>query len=136
PAWLKHAVDYLEDVEAGESWADLLEIWQELECSMGYPDGKTDVYSQKRLSAKGRPEELSRWINGGRNYDKLPIPDPLAPYVTRWKGWWQKMQPKPRRDSDVWPLPQTAPDNDDHWEPLRRGGCNGMFIAIIGLAIW
>ncbi|KAI0696126.1 hypothetical protein C8T65DRAFT_533374, partial [Cerioporus squamosus] len=134
PVWLKQAVDYLKDIEAGESWAELLEIWQEFECSMGYPDGK--VHSLTRLSAKGRPEELPRWINGGRNYDKLPIPDPLEPYVTRWKGWWQKMQPKSRHDSDAWPLPQTAPGDDNQWEPLRRGGCNGIFIAIIGLAIW
>ncbi|TFK79919.1 hypothetical protein K466DRAFT_504782, partial [Polyporus arcularius HHB13444] len=129
PAWLTQAVGYLEDIEAGDSWEGLLDTWQELESAMDYPDGK-------RLSAKSRPEELSRWINGGRNYDKMPMPDDVEEYGKRWRAWWTKLQPKPRRDSDDWPLPQTPPENEDHWEPLRRGGPNGLFVAIMGLAIW
>ncbi|RDX40780.1 hypothetical protein OH76DRAFT_1305901, partial [Lentinus brumalis] len=130
PAWLTEAVEFLDDIEAGDSWEGLLDTWQELESAMDYPDGK------KRLSAKSRPEELSRWINGGRNYDKMPVPDDVNEYGKRWRTWWTKLQPKPRRDSGDWPLPQTPPENDDHWEPLRRGGPNGLFIAIMGLAIW
>ncbi|KAI0743021.1 hypothetical protein C8Q80DRAFT_1192071 [Daedaleopsis nitida] len=132
PEWMSSALEYLEDIEIGETWDALLEVWAAFECVVGYPDGK------KRLSAKGRPEEVARWISGGHQYDKVPMPDSLERYATSWCAWWTKLQPTARHtDAEtMWPLPQVLPDNDMEWDALRRGGCNGIFIAIMGLAIW
>ncbi|TFK79908.1 hypothetical protein K466DRAFT_504802, partial [Polyporus arcularius HHB13444] len=129
PQWMIDALEFFESVEAGDAWVELLEVWAEFEKTMGYPDGK-------RISAKSRPEEVARWISGGRSYDKVPVPDSLDRYATQWKSWWTKLQPACRKSAKGWPLPQVCPDNDAEWDGLRRGGCNGFFIIVMALAIW
>lgn len=43
PEWMSSALEYLEDVEVGDDWDELLEVWAAFECVMGYPDGKVRV---------------------------------------------------------------------------------------------
>ncbi|KAI0743688.1 hypothetical protein C8Q80DRAFT_1065540, partial [Daedaleopsis nitida] len=131
PEWMLSALEYLTDVEGGDLWGSLLEVWAAFQYIMGYPDGK-------HLSAKKGPEELACWISSGRQYNKVPVPDSLERYTTTWCAWWKKLQPRAQCNVDdcEWPLPHVLPDNIMEWDAIRRGGCNGIFMAVMGLAIW
>ena len=90
------------------------------------------------MSAKGRPEPLTRWITGGRQYNAIVVLSSISQYETTWKSWWMSLQPETRKpeDGSSWPLERVQPDDVEEWESLRRGGCNGFFIIIMGLALW
>lgn len=60
----------------------------------------------------------------------MPTITDVAAYGTVWKAWWVELQPAWR--GKTWPLPRKSGD----WTDLRRGGKNGLFIAILALAWW
>jgi hypothetical protein len=36
--WMGHAVDYLLKINGGDGWSQMVKIWEELKCCLGYPD--------------------------------------------------------------------------------------------------
>jgi hypothetical protein len=38
PLWMGHAVEYLFKIDGGDGWSQMVQIWVELECYLGYPD--------------------------------------------------------------------------------------------------
>ena len=77
-------------------------------------------------------------MRGGRKASKVPTltEDNIIPYLTSFKLWWSGLQPDWRRDADgdVWPPSQILPQAVNDWTALRRGGTNGLFVVIMGLA--
>lgn len=96
-----------------------------------------------RLPTDFRPEQIGRWVNNGRKYDKMPSlsgdddDDDLGSYITYYKLWWRASQPKWRGAVDAnWPLPQVLLEPSNDWSVLRRGGASGMFLVVMGLSWW
>ncbi|KAI0326027.1 hypothetical protein GY45DRAFT_1259762 [Cubamyces sp. BRFM 1775] len=129
PSWIVDAVKYFELIEGGEHWSQLVSEWQELEKALGYPD------RQNRIPAKLRPEEIRVWCRNSRDYEKLPKIKSAKQYGTVWRQWWEALQPTSRGEK-TWPLPRIQPPNASEWDLVRRGGCNGFFLVIMGLAWW
>ncbi|KAI0719858.1 hypothetical protein C8T65DRAFT_568497, partial [Cerioporus squamosus] len=87
------------------------------------------------LSPKGRPEEVVYWIRRRRKYDKPPKAKSVSTFVTAFREWWTRLQPRTRRAPEsAWPMPRVAPPSLDAWSDLRRGGWNGLFMVIMWLA--
>jgi hypothetical protein len=38
PLWMGHAVEYLLNIDGGDGWSQMVQIWAELECRLGHPD--------------------------------------------------------------------------------------------------
>jgi hypothetical protein len=84
------------------------------------------------LSKTDRPEEISRWINGGRKV--APVIKDLNRFVAAWKGWWASLQPASRRLAGH-KLCQVV-EAGEKWEELRKGTINGFFTVVISLTWW
>jgi len=37
PVWMGHAIEYLLKINGGDGWSQMVQIWVELECCLGYP---------------------------------------------------------------------------------------------------
>ncbi len=156
PPWMTHALDCFEKLPIVNGWVELVNVWLVFERAMGFPNGKvrlmlastlriskthTDIYViQARshwISASGRPQEVSNWINAGRHFNKLPQLASVPTFVANWKAWWLSLQPRCRVQGRVdWPPRRQKPDKNEDWNLVQRGGCNGMFVVIWCLALW
>lgn len=58
-------------------------------------------------------------------------------YGGKVRNWWIKLQPTWRREKakTEWPLSRNTPLNED-WEPLVKGGANGLMMVLITLGWW
>ncbi|KAI0083031.1 hypothetical protein BDY19DRAFT_871156, partial [Irpex rosettiformis] len=113
-------------------WIVLCERWLTHERSLGFPDGS----APNRLPTKNRPEEVKYWLGRGRPYAKPPPIADAKRFGVEWKAWWLGLQPS-WRGGKMWPLPQVVAAQDDvDWGALRRGGCNGLFLAVLSLGWW
>ncbi|KAI0698856.1 hypothetical protein C8Q76DRAFT_580800, partial [Earliella scabrosa] len=134
PVWVEDARKHLESVSDQPWWRELVTAWLHFERVLEYPEGQVQ---SNWLHAKHRPEEVKFWINRGRHYDKPPKIKSLSVYVGSWRKWWARLQPDCRRTNEsVWPLERTVPTDATEWSRIRRGGCNGVFMAIMCLSWW
>ncbi|EJF56153.1 hypothetical protein DICSQDRAFT_37299, partial [Dichomitus squalens LYAD-421 SS1] len=87
--------------------------------------------------AKEHPEEIKMWLRASWSYEKLPRVKSTQQYAVGWKRWWISLQPPSRIGyTNTWPPARCQPAEDEEWDSVRRGGPNGMFLAVISLAWW
>jgi hypothetical protein len=77
-----------------------------------------------------RPEEIGRWINGGRKGS--PLINNLNQFVAAWKKWWISLQPESRQQRKL----IRSVEAGEKWEELRKGSINGFFTVVISLVWW
>ncbi|KAJ3507791.1 hypothetical protein NMY22_g16820 [Coprinellus aureogranulatus] len=138
PGWFIITMDYLESLELGEDWEKLVVKWASLEASMGYGQP-----SRGPISASGRPDEWTKWINktwqGLRRYDKFPSIEEPAEIGIKMCRWWKSLQPSFRGSKTPFPRqvyrPRAPADGQDAWANLRKPGPNG-FISVLMLMSW
>lgn len=65
--------------------------------------------------------------------DTPPIPD-ANDYLQQLTQYYRLLQPKHRGCVLDFPLPKSPPLDDSEWEPLLKGGRNGIILLIIGIA--
>jgi hypothetical protein len=92
--------------------------------------------SVQRLSTEARPEEVQIWISRkklvtGKGLPKIKNP---SEFGVTWMAWWVTMQPPWRKGES---LVKTLPaDGDWDWEPILRGGSNGLSMVVAALSWW
>jgi hypothetical protein len=85
----------------------------------------------KSISKSRRPEEITRWINNGRQ--GLPDIQNVGSFAVAWRKWWLFLQPPSRVAGTE--LQQVVRDGEK-WVELRKGTVNGFFTVIAGLCAW
>lgn len=136
PSWLSNALAYLRSVADVAEWEEICALLVQHEIRLKFPDGSAVA---NRLPTNKRPGEIRWWQGRGRAYNNLPLITDDARYGESWKAWWEALQPSWRKFS--WPPAQSIADNgaDDgaeDWGVLDRGGCNGIFLAVVSLGWW
>ncbi|KIL53788.1 hypothetical protein M378DRAFT_93542 [Amanita muscaria Koide BX008] len=89
-------------------------------------------FSVQRLPTASRPEEVQWWIKRKRLISHLPPVEKPSEFGATWKLWWVKMPPA-WREGEL--LVKTLPTDVD-WEPILRGGSNGLSIVVMALSWW
>ena len=64
--------------------------------------------------------------------DELPTIKDLSKYVQQFRTWYISLQPNGR--GRAWPLARRSVD--EQWEPMMRGGRNGILLVILALLWW
>ena len=86
----------------------------------------------QRLPTTSRPEEVQWWIKRKKIPGSLPHIKKPSEFGAVWTSWWVKMQP-------AWCggefLVRTLPTDAD-WEPILRGGSNGLSMVVMALSWW
>ncbi|KAI0666067.1 hypothetical protein C8Q78DRAFT_983821 [Trametes maxima] len=134
PAWISEATAYLLTISNDTRWVQAVGDWAHLERAMGYPEGQGPDH---RLPAKHRPIQVGQWLKT-RKYAAIPAIPSVTRYGANWRLWWAALQPPGRSkgvETTLSCLPRKLLDNDA-WTLLRRGGTNGLFIALISLGWW
>ncbi|KAJ7602810.1 hypothetical protein DFH06DRAFT_1351047 [Mycena polygramma] len=77
----------------GDKWGGCVNAWLDMDAATGYAYGG-------RLTAQGRPPQVSKFINAGRKWWSPPTianlgkKDDEQSFVGMWWGWWEEIQPK------------------------------------------
>jgi hypothetical protein len=79
-----------------------------------------------------RPEEIQWWIKRKRLIGLSPQITNSIEYGATWMLWWIKMQPVWREGESLVKVQSTNTD----WEPILRGGSNGLFLVVTSLSWW
>jgi hypothetical protein len=128
--------------ELSPHWASLIKLWLDLE--------ELDRFAgTKRLKTKGRPAEVSGWVNSGRVQNYQPADDGhelgyweksqnFQRYRIAFRSWWGQLQPLWRNAGDGSHLQQDlpAPDIEHPWQAIDVTGLNGLTSVLAGLCIW
>ncbi|KAI0671899.1 hypothetical protein C8Q78DRAFT_991412 [Trametes maxima] len=134
PAWISESTASLLAISNDPRWVRAVGDWVRLEKAMGYPEGQGPDY---RLRAKHRPIQVGQWLKT-RKYTITPAIPSVTQYGVNWRLWWAALQPSDRSkgiDDNLSCLPRKVLNNDA-WAVLKRGGPNGLFIALISLGWW
>jgi hypothetical protein len=138
PEWMKQHVPQLEAGPGSPEFQLVLAHFIKLESSIGFPTGQVRTnqlyscmgnyseYCQGKncmLSKINRPEEISRWIQGGRKTS--PRIQDVRAYATSWKRWWASLQPSSRHQSSRQNLLRVV-DATETWEELRKGSITAV----------
>jgi hypothetical protein len=84
------------------------------------------------LPTTSRPEEVQWWIKRKRLVSLLPPVEKPSEFGAMWMLWWVRMQPTWRGGES---LVKTLPIDAD-WEPILRGGSNGLSMVVMALSWW
>jgi hypothetical protein len=134
--WLKH----FRSASNSASWNALLTKWAEYEL-LNPPDGVRSfilfvilscLKSVQRLPTAARPEEVHWWIKRKKLINLLPNIAKPSEFGVAWMAWWVNMQPAWRGQES---LVKTSPADGD-WEPILRGGSNGLSMVVAALSWW
>ncbi|EJF62416.1 hypothetical protein DICSQDRAFT_58770, partial [Dichomitus squalens LYAD-421 SS1] len=126
PVYITDALKYFELLNGGARWSELVKAWVDFERKLGFPSNPQE-----------HPEEIKMWSKASRSYEKLPKVKSTQQYAVGWKRWWVSLQPPSRIEhGNTWPPARCEPADDEEWNSVRRGGPNGMFLAVISLAWW
>ncbi|KAJ2936868.1 hypothetical protein H1R20_g222, partial [Candolleomyces eurysporus] len=140
-AWFAPAVVHVKEMELGEEFDAMQEKWEKLEQLLDYGKSSKGTLA----NAGGRPSEWKSWIsktrNGQRDYDHPPrvTLSSTPEFGEAIVKYWHSIQPAFRQSKDeIWPLPiYSSPDaGPDPWEPLKKGGPNGLVCIVTMLAWW
>jgi hypothetical protein len=85
------------------------------------------------LSAKGRPQPITHWINCGRKFTQIPEISDLAAYSKSFNTWWASLQPGSRVTSSGLTRDVSAGET---WAKTKKGGLNGFNSVVIALSFW
>ena len=99
---------------------------------------------QGSLSLADRPQEWKNWTakgrNGARPYHITPTINDAEEFGLACINWWHKLQPSFRHNENgPMPLPLfVQPDLEapNVWEPLRKGGQNGLVTVLLLFSWW
>ena len=127
--WMKPAVEALVEVLGPVQENGMVDLWLKFETLMGHQDLK------KKLTAEGRPWQLSDWLTRGRKYQSPPPIDKAPAYASTWREWWSLIQPDWRTDGVTWPMLKKDVE-DEKWTDAMKGGMNGIFLAILSVSWW
>ncbi|KAJ7484892.1 hypothetical protein B0H11DRAFT_1648010, partial [Mycena galericulata] len=129
--WFVHALGQMTQKDLGGHFNAVLAAWIRLEkaCRWETPN--------HYLSAKGRPEQVTKWIAAARGR-KAPAPavTNVAAYAKGWWIWWDSLQPEWRtRDPDgMWKIHELY---DGDWDDkLLHWGPNGTLSVVASLYFW
>lgn len=67
-----------------------------------------------------------------RLLELYPTIEKLSEFAATWKQWWVKMQPSWRGGESLIKILPTDAD----WEPVLRGGPNGLALVVLALSWW
>ena len=123
----------------------ILGIWQRLQGSLTVSTASTGSEAlQGSLSPADRPQEWKNWTAKGRNgaqpYHITPTINDAEEFGLACINWWHKLQPSFRHNENgPMPLPlfvQPGLEVNDVWEPLRKGGKNGLVTVLLLFSWW
>ncbi|KAJ7026224.1 hypothetical protein C8F04DRAFT_966740 [Mycena alexandri] len=141
PDWMEHAYTAISKVALGPIFTVAVKAWLELEQFQKYKN-------MGSLPKAKRPQEINKWIAGGRGrrgtYNegpKFPEHGPAAVFGEKLVAWWASLQPAWREtmgSAGKWPRVEMRLYNElpETWLTLRVPGANGPFIALLGLYWW
>ncbi|KAF8630175.1 hypothetical protein AX14_011034, partial [Amanita brunnescens Koide BX004] len=129
---------YLLGLELGEDWKVCVDGWAIVEGARRGLKGSfpttNRLHEWKDWTAKGR--------KGEQPYHLTPTKNDTKEFGLAWINWWHKLQPSfQHNETDHMPLPlfthpHPEPEVMDIWEPLRKGGPNGLVVVLILLSWW
>jgi hypothetical protein len=125
PKWFYEVSDVLQSENLGEKWNQLVSEWRKFE-------RKQQFVEVKRLSPKGRPDVVRKWITRGRKVHCKPEIDDLDAFEAKYKAWWVSLQPDWRVVDGV--VVNTSVEGE--WGCLRLSGANGLLNVLGALFIW
>ena len=86
-----------------------------------------------------RPEEWTKWVhksrNGLRKYEATPTISDPAEFGIAVTKWWHGMQPDFCKSEQDQPLCTYTAPTAVAWDPLRKGGPNGL-VSVLMMAVW
>lgn len=130
--WFQDIFPVINDTSLGKSYEKLLWSYMALEAGYGWQTGST------HLSAKGRPQKITAWINNGRKSFVLESGNCEA-FAEQWWKWWLMLQPKWRGVDPInplRPLPVGETTFGDKWGLLKVPGKNGLLTVVAGIWAW
>ncbi|KAJ7092022.1 hypothetical protein B0H15DRAFT_799760 [Mycena belliarum] len=134
PAELRNAYSaFALGTKWGKIWADCVETYLEVEAACGYRD------EGPRIGGERRPEEMQKWISGGRKWFTPPkIAKPgnrgeAGTYTDEWWAWWISLQP-PERMCVGGML--TTPTEMSWGKLPKMCGRNGFMQVMASLFFW
>ncbi|KAJ7458851.1 hypothetical protein FB451DRAFT_1009255, partial [Mycena latifolia] len=129
--WFVHARGKLLKKPLGAHFNAVLAAWTRLEVACGFAN------LAHKLSAKGRPSHIGRWITGarGRKQDAPVVTDAVR-YAKEWWGWWDSLQPdwRVKGEDGVWVVAETYGGEWD--DKLLHWGPNRTLSVVAGLYFW
>jgi hypothetical protein len=131
--WFKDVFHYL-NIDLGPEYLCLVARWVDLARSHGWKNSKG------RLPTKDRPNEVGKWISGGRYRSKQASPkisaSSVSPFVEFVWKWWTKMQPDWRAlAADARPILLTDQCVIGSFQSLDISGTNG-WLSVVACAKW
>ncbi|KAJ7169172.1 hypothetical protein C8R43DRAFT_844169, partial [Mycena crocata] len=136
PQWLVDVVPWLLEHELGCHFTSLVVSLVRLETAFAFDDG-----NGARVPNQHRPDEVTKWISGGRlsKTRKIPHIKNLEKYAKAFFMWWDSLQPKWRsrgRDNE-WKFGGDVEYGPaDAWGELDVPGQNGCLTLVAALYIW
>ncbi|KAJ7105137.1 hypothetical protein C8R43DRAFT_1140927 [Mycena crocata] len=131
--WFVDAHAEITRVALGPHFDAVILAWTRMEAASKYKASTT------LLPTKGRPKQVSNWINRGqrgkRNCD-TSVTNPTE-YENEWQTWWNSLQPSWRKlDADGnWAM-NAYGENGREWGPLYQWGVNGTLTIVASLYFW
>lgn len=126
--WMKPALEALVGALGPAQENGVVDLWLTFETSMERRD-------LKKLTADGRPWQLSDWLARGRKYQCPPPIDKAPAYASAWRGWWSSIQPAWRTEGATWPMLKKDVEGEK-WVDVMKGGASGIFLAILSVSWW
>ncbi|KAJ7301063.1 hypothetical protein DFH08DRAFT_724667 [Mycena albidolilacea] len=125
--WFSSAFSQMTATNLGPHFDALLVAWTRIETASKFENGP---YS---LSSKGRPAEVTRWIQG--KHSRIPEVKSVTAYSGAWWRWWDSLQPEWRvRGSDgKWAIQESYGEWED---ALLVWGNNGHLTLVASLYFW
>ena len=150
--WADSAKEYMSGLTLGEDWKGCIDAWLRVEEPLGSTVSYLQAHSllflhfmKGTLPTGDRPQEWKAWTSKGRNgsrpYNLMPFIKDPEEFGLACINWWNKIQPSFRyNEQGSMPISNFIPPDaealEDVWEPLRKGGPNGLVIVLLLFSWW
>ncbi|KAJ7456321.1 hypothetical protein B0H11DRAFT_1673126, partial [Mycena galericulata] len=129
--WFVHALQQMTETDLGGHFNAALAAWTRIEAACRWEN------PPHKLSAKGRPEHVGRWIQGARGQRaSAPLVTDVVAYARIWWDWWDSLQPEWRKKGadGRW---VTGESYGGEWDDKQlHWGQNGMLSVVASLYFW
>jgi hypothetical protein len=126
---IKVGIDIFASTNLGEEWCTLLHSYLKFEKECGTGAGLSTA-----VPARKQPEEITKWIQNGRQMQRLPAVSRVHAYALEVEEWYQAMQPSWREaeeDGRLFKLNKRGKG----WGGLKAPGPNGITTLLVSLYI-